>query len=720
MKCFFSFFFLVCSLFNGITYGQSVQLKVHSVDVRPSANYAKMKGTANSRKLIDGELADHKTMWLDTLSLGWQNHEFVEFGLELASESIISSIDVSSAKNEVAGVYAPLSIVAFGSLKGDNFTYLGELKPTDNLFEGRYQKINLQLSSNPINVRFVKLVVVTRGTLFFADEIMVNGMEGVLVDSEPERLSESDINQIVSNSKKSAVNKLILLSKVEAVYKKFNSEEKRRIVSLINAEEGLYQDDVFQGYSKAIESGSFLAKSVGSLFFSNSDTGVELSKVNGELMLNSHTGRNNVFYFSLTNGLGKRATTAFDIKIEGGNSLEMTFFEVLSVNTRNLKSIPEVLKPLDNNEIELGPGQVKHYALFFKTVTALNSSAEVFLKDQPNIKFKIQIKSIDIDKGPAMRKYDELNINVWPYYSSPFFSGRENAIKADLKNHHANVFVIPAKVLLPNNIETSHKELKSYLRNYNSGDKVLLFINHRPYVQSPGNYMQDSWKRKFLIWYKEVFAILEAHGIAQDLVYLYPFDEVRKNEIPLYYDFATWVKSQGIGAKLFCTVFPDRYNKDVGRVTDIVQVLLTENNKYPLTMLDEIKELWVYDIMDNSKELSPYFKYRLMSWKAYLLKAKGIGFWNYADMHGVSVWDDFDGGRADYNVVYDEGDTVLSSKRWEAFKQGVEDHYIIRRYEERFGRSATQKIVDIVLSSLAENEADKQVSKMLNQLDSSR
>src|SRR5690606_24018733 len=86
----------------------------------------------------------------------------------------------------------------------------------------------------------------------------------------------------------------------------------------------------------------------------------------------------------------------------------------------------------------------------------------------------------------------DFNVNVWPYYTDPIIKGREVQVQRDLKNHYANVFVIPSWVLEPNNIVTDHEKLKGYLRYYSAGDKVLLFLNYRSYTANPGNFLQAS------------------------------------------------------------------------------------------------------------------------------------------------------------------------------------------------------------------------------------
>ena len=86
-------------------------------------------------------------------------------------------------------------------------------------------------------------------------------------------------------------------------------------------------------------------------------------------------------------------------------------------------------------------------------------------------------------------------------------------------------------------------------------------------------------------------------------------------------------------------------------------------------------------------------------------------------MFGDSVWDDFDGKKADYNAVYDDGNEIRPSRRWEAFKQGVEDHMILKRYAARFDEVKARKIAEEVLkASNQSHKADEARAEILRAL----
>ena len=94
-----------------------------------------------------------------------------------------------------------------------------------------------------------------------------------------------------------------------------------------------------------------------------------------------------------------------------------------------------------------------------------------------------------------------------------------------------------------------------------------------------------------------------------------------------------------------------------------------------------------------------------MAWKAFDNGYTGIGFWNYADYqngtNNKADVDSFDGANANnYSVIYDgPGQTIVSSKRWEAFRLGIEDYELLKRYAEKNGMDKAKQLAETVLAN---------------------
>ncbi len=113
--------------------------------------------------------------------------------------------------------------------------------------------------------------------------------------------------------------------------------------------------------------------------------------------------------------------------------------------------------------------------------------------------------------------------------------------------------------------------------------------------------------------------------------------------------------------------------------------------------------LWIYgvsgggaDATPGSKHLAPGKYHRWLPWLAFREGATTAGFWCYAGTN--NLWDDFDGRGPDYGVVYFANDApagvarnevVIPSRRWEAWREGVEDYQYLFELREAI-RMATE------------------------------
>ena len=102
-----------------------------------------------------------------------------------------------------------------------------------------------------------------------------------------------------------------------------------------------------------------------------------------------------------------------------------------------------------------------------------------------------------------------------------------------------------------------------------------------------------------------------------------------------------------------------------------------QTNNFPKKKLDFIHSTktiwWNYDPSDDAKHLSPLAYYRGQAWMSWHFGHTGIGFWTY--YQGSNYWYQPKQGN-DYAMIY-EGKGVVTSKRWEAVRDGVEDFSLL-------------------------------------------
>ncbi len=85
--------------------------------------------------------------------------------------------------------------------------------------------------------------------------------------------------------------------------------------------------------------------------------------------------------------------------------------------------------------------------------------------------------------------------------------------------------------------------------------------------------------------------------------------------------------------------------------------------------------LWMYECEGSAKLQSPLAYYRAQAWLAWHHGLTGIGFWNYCV--GPEPWYE----KGEYTMIY-QGDGVVTSKRWEAVRDGIEDYGMLWRLRE--------------------------------------
>ena len=361
---------------------------------------------------------------------------------------------------------------------------------------------------------------------------------------------------------------------------------------------------------------------------------------------------------------------------------------------------------------------------FFKIESEVQGESNSILQ----IKHKKEVFDITIHAEYFENNYakaDYLNANNWAYLTYPMLKDRKNEAARDLEEHHINTVVIPPSVI-PKMKNGDFEGFSRYLNHFDKVDNILLFTN---YIYNStkngyegGKFMSPEWQKVFKEWYSKLTTLIQEDGYSNARVYLYPYDEIKKKEnIEDFLRLANWARKAMPEIKFYATL---PTNKDVIKtilpLLDVAQI----NNKDDVLehLPPHNAEIWSYLIIAQSRYKSPYQMYRLMAWKAYRDQVSGIGFWNYAHERGELTRNLISAPVKDvsksYSVIYEGSHkSIISTRRWEAFRLGLEDYQIIKGYERKFGRTETLKFVKKVLNNPKDlNEAHKIRMKMLKKL----
>lgn len=111
--------------------------------------------------------------------------------------------------------------------------------------------------------------------------------------------------------------------------------------------------------------------------------------------------------------------------------------------------------------------------------------------------------------------------------------------------------------------------------------------------------------------------------------------------------------------------------------------------------------VWTYTCSTNMKAMHPLDYYRLKEWRVWELGLQGSCYWAYNSWRG-DPWNDFDGKIADCGSVYDGPSGPITTRRWEATRDGREDYKCLHMLRNANGSSGRDASVDeIVKEALA-------------------
>lgn len=115
----------------------------------------------------------------------------------------------------------------------------------------------------------------------------------------------------------------------------------------------------------------------------------------------------------------------------------------------------------------------------------------------------------------------------------------------------------------------------------------------------------------------------------------------------------------------------------------------------------------------NNRGVNIYEYYRIGFWRLMRYGMGNIGFWTYNAGHGEDVWDGRTGRASGGTVVYSKDGRLLSSRRWELFREGLSDYRLMLALQESSDFVDTRnnrellELNDLVLGNLHQpGEAD--------------
>lgn len=305
-----------------------------------------------------------------------------------------------------------------------------------------------------------------------------------------------------------------------------------------------------------------------------------------------------------------------------------------------------------------------------------------------------------------------LSVYNWAYVTVfPLLSAHQEEALADLKAHYTNTFVLTSREMPEAKFDAQGKLVGQI--DFREHDRVLEAHSWAREVswfwgfvdsESPdggrfgAEWMSETWKKAFTRYLEAWVAHLQELGYGYGRFFFYPFDET---VCPRFAELAALIKGIDPSIRVFADPTGGAKRKELEAIAPYIDVWCPHLESFVEERADDLQYLrggggrmWTYSCSGPAKGLEPYDYYRLKAWRAWQQNLAGIGFWAYGDAgwSGDNAWDDFDGGHCDYAAVYDaehappeapRSEWLIPSKRWEAWREGIEDYAYLHLLQRR-------------------------------------
>ncbi|MGE8427198.1 MAG: hypothetical protein ACN6O7_04955 [Sphingobacterium sp.] len=319
-----------------------------------------------------------------------------------------------------------------------------------------------------------------------------------------------------------------------------------------------------------------------------------------------------------------------------------------------------------------------------------------------------------------------VNLNTWSYFDYNFMlQGAKISMINALQSLNANVLVIPPYILPDINNISKPNTLLKYLRG--SEGKFKYYILYFGGFQSKSNDLcSPNWYANYTRWIKNITREMNALGIRQDQILLYPIDEPKGDNVNKLNRIIAFSKENGIVNNFFSTAENDSALESMSKIR--FGQLHTGQEKLASSKIrmraSSKNDTWIYETrFGSSREQSPV-NYLRLGWKASLLGVSGIGIWNFCDVkqaYSLGQQNQISQGSASWNIIpqnpsydntiiYRRGDSLYSSLRGLALSSGLEEVFWLDLYRKSNGQKAAEILINNLISGKL-NYSDMEVVK---------
>ncbi|NOY57880.1 MAG: hypothetical protein GXO75_02970 [Calditrichaeota bacterium] len=378
----------------------------------------------------------------------------------------------------------------------------------------------------------------------------------------------------------------------------------------------------------------------------------------------------------------------------------VTFREGISVGTTENTVVTDALPKLNEAQIVIVPaGESRQLWLTFRTKGLSPGLCKANLviyalgveNPQQNIPLNLRVSSV------ALPEKSRFSFYTWAHLGASPDDALTQKRFQDLLDHLTTVFGTSAPLQrfdgngkLTGNVDWSRHD--AWMRMFR-GKGIVLVSSFQYSVRGPKNVPMWSkpWEKAYVAGLKNYIAHLKKLGFDYKDFALYPVDEpwlTGMENVHVLYDCAKLAKEADANVQIYCDPagMPTPENSaDLVPYVDIwtPQIdLLKRKDKILLNFYKKTgAQVWTYEAPEATKLLKPLGLYRMQPWLAFRYGLTGSGIWtyNYGNIWPTKQPNQF---HVSYSIVYEDGQTVVPSRRWEAYRDGVEDFNMLTLLRE--------------------------------------
>lgn len=392
--------------------------------------------------------------------------------------------------------------------------------------------------------------------------------------------------------------------------------------------------------------------------------------------------------------------------------------EVVSVRPDGTGPLTEDPLPLlgESQTVKLEPGETRKLWLTFRSQALAAGTHRATLKigDLAAIESPTEIPvTVEVSpvRLPERFTYRECN---WLYLNSITDEALQDVTMKDALEHGMNVFVIPS-VSIP-----VDERGKLGTPNTEAPDKLICKLRGRafflisgpisvqwPAAAKPNAELRDQTFARSLRWYADHMRALgcdyEDYAIyLQDEPGLLGHDASFDAFVALVKQF----KTADPRMQLYANPAGGARAELLRPIQDLIDVwapdlhLVREQPTELKRVFQRAKHYWHYEAPGDQRELDPLGFYRVKPWVAFQQGMTGGGYWVYSSSE---FWSGNPAGGTEYGTVYPTAKGPVTTKRWEASREGIQDFellWLVRKTAEQSSSPTRKAALDLVAEAV--------------------